>query len=64
MCERRAGLTRFINILTVREKVIVKGAELLVRCLEREGVRYIFGVPGKEIMDVSHDRRSGRHHGL
>ena len=21
------------------------GAELLVRCLEREGVRYVFGVP-------------------
>lgn len=30
----------------------MKGAELLVRCLEREGVRYIFGVPGEEIMDV------------
>lgn len=30
----------------------MKGAELLVRCLEREGVRYIFGVPGEEIMDI------------
>lgn len=30
----------------------MKSAELLVRCLEREGVRYIFGVPGEEIMDV------------
>jgi acetolactate synthase I/II/III large subunit len=30
----------------------VKAAELLVRCLENQGVRYIFGVPGEEIMDV------------
>jgi acetolactate synthase-1/2/3 large subunit len=30
----------------------VKAAELLVRCLENEGVRYIFGVPGEEIMDL------------
>src|SRR4051812_28643017 len=36
----------------MREEIIVKGAELLVRCLEREGVRYIFGVPGEEIMNV------------
>ncbi len=30
----------------------MKAAELLVRCLENEGVRYIFGVPGEEIMDL------------
>ncbi len=24
------------------------GAELLVRCLEREGVEYVFGVSGEE----------------
>ena len=29
------------------------GAELLVRCLEREGVRYVFGVPGEETLDVN-----------
>src|SRR3989442_208446 len=29
------------------------GAELLVRCLEREGVRYVFGVPGEETIDVN-----------
>jgi acetolactate synthase-1/2/3 large subunit len=28
------------------------GAELLVRCLENEGVRYIFGLPGEEIADL------------
>jgi len=30
----------------------VKAAELLIRCLEHEGVRHIFGVPGEETMDV------------
>lgn len=30
----------------------MKAAELLVRCLEREGVDYIFGVPGEEVMDL------------
>jgi acetolactate synthase-1/2/3 large subunit len=29
------------------------GAELLVRCLEGEGVRYVFGVPGEETLDVN-----------
>src|SRR4030095_6820580 len=29
------------------------GAELLVRCLQREGVRYVFGVPGEETLDVN-----------
>jgi acetolactate synthase-1/2/3 large subunit len=28
------------------------GAQLLVRCLENEGVKYIFGLPGEEILDV------------
>src|SRR5919201_3885251 len=27
-------------------------AELLVRCLENEGVRYVFGLPGEEILDL------------
>ncbi len=30
----------------------MKAAELMVRCLENEGVRYIFGVPGEEVMDI------------
>jgi acetolactate synthase-1/2/3 large subunit len=30
----------------------MKAAELLVRCLEHEGVRYVFGVPGEETLDV------------
>jgi acetolactate synthase-1/2/3 large subunit len=31
---------------------MMKGAELFVRCLENEGVEYIFGVPGEENIDV------------
>ncbi len=30
----------------------MKGAELLVRCLENEGVENIFGIPGEENIDV------------
>ncbi len=30
----------------------MKGAELFLRCLENEGVEYIFGVPGEENLDV------------
>jgi len=30
-----------------------RAADLLVRCLEAEGVRWIFGIPGEETLDVS-----------
>ena len=30
----------------------MRGAELFVRCLENEGVDYIFGIPGEENLDV------------
>ena len=30
----------------------MKAAELFVRCLENEGVQYIFGVPGEENIDI------------
>ncbi|PSL51288.1 acetolactate synthase large subunit [Salsuginibacillus halophilus] len=30
----------------------MKAAELLIRCLEHEGVQYMFGVPGEENIDV------------
>jgi len=30
----------------------VKAAELFVKCLENEGVEYIFGVPGEENVDI------------
>ncbi len=30
----------------------MKAAELFVRCLENEGVQYIFGIPGEENLDI------------
>ena len=30
----------------------MKAAELFVRCLENEGVEYIFGIPGEENIDI------------
>ncbi len=30
----------------------MKGSDLFVKCLENEGVEYIFGVPGEEILDL------------
>ncbi|MEG3640278.1 acetolactate synthase large subunit [Magnetococcus sp. PR-3] len=34
-----------------------KGADLLVKCLEEQGVEYIFGVPGEENLDFLHALR-------
>ncbi|WP_082341247.1 thiamine pyrophosphate-binding protein [Sporosarcina globispora] len=30
----------------------MKAAELLFKCLEEEGVKYIFGIPGEENIDI------------
>ena len=30
----------------------MKASDLFVRCLEQEGVEYIFGVPGEENADI------------
>lgn len=30
----------------------MKAAELFVKCLENEGVEFIFGVPGEENVDI------------
>ena len=30
---------------------MVKGADLLLSCLEEEGVEYVFGLPGEENLD-------------
>ena len=29
-------------------------AQLLVKCLEEEGVEYIFGIPGEENLEIIH----------
>ena len=34
----------------------MKAAEFFVRCLEKEGVEYIFSVPGEENMDLLYER--------
>ena len=30
-----------------------RAAELFVHCLENEGVRYVFGIPGEETLDLN-----------
>jgi acetolactate synthase I/II/III large subunit len=30
----------------------MKAADLIVQCLENEGVRYVFGLPGEEVLDI------------
>jgi acetolactate synthase-1/2/3 large subunit len=30
----------------------MKASDLIVQCLENEGVRYVFGLPGEEILDI------------
>lgn len=30
----------------------MRAADLVVRCLEKEGVRYVFGIPGEETLDL------------
>ena len=30
----------------------MKASDLFIRCLENEGVEYIFGIPGEENLDV------------
>jgi len=32
----------------------MNGADLLIKCLETEGVKYVFGVPGEENMEILH----------
>lgn len=36
----------------------VKGSDIFVRCLENEGVEYIFGVPGEENLDLLESLRT------
>src|SRR5260221_12717713 len=37
---------------TTQTKTQTSAAELMVKCLENEGVEYIFGIPGEENIDV------------
>lgn len=40
------------NTQSEDQKTTIKAAELLVKCLENEGVEYIFGIPGEENIGV------------
>ena len=35
----------------------MKASDLLVKCLENEGVEYIFGIPGEETLDLMESLR-------
>ena len=35
-----------------KEKQSSTAAEVLVKCLENEGVKYVFGIPGEENLDM------------
>jgi acetolactate synthase-1/2/3 large subunit len=32
----------------------MRGSDLFIKCLENEGVEYIFGIPGEETLDIMH----------
>jgi acetolactate synthase-1/2/3 large subunit len=36
----------------------MKASDLLVKCLEEEGVEYIYGVPGEENLDMLESMRT------
>ena len=38
----------------------MKASDLLVKALEHEGVRYVFGLPGEENLDVLESLRTSR----
>ena len=40
----------------------MKASDLLVKCLENEGVEYIFGLPGEETLDLMESLRSSTMH--
>lgn len=38
--------------MSQKKETSLSAAEVLVKCLENEGVQYIFGIPGEENLDV------------
>ena len=38
----------------------MKASDLLVKCLENEGVEYIFGLPGEETLDLMESLRNSQ----
>ena len=53
------GATIGLGVLWIgREEAGVKASDLIVRCLEAEGVKYIFSVPGEENLDLLESLRT------
>ena len=52
--QRKPSSINFALSQAVKEAISVRGnaAEALIRCLESEGVTYVFGVPGEETLDL------------
>jgi acetolactate synthase-1/2/3 large subunit len=46
-------MCRMAASLTAGEEQAMKAAQLMVRCLENEEVRYVFGIPGEETLDLN-----------
>lgn len=40
------------SLSVMRKGIPMKAAELLVRCLENEGVQFVFGLPGEETLEL------------
>jgi len=38
--------------ISVKDNNLMNTADLLIKCLEQEGVEYIFGIPGEETLDL------------
>jgi len=49
-CANTTSSGRVIRLLT--SDLQMKASDLLVQCLENEGVEYVFGVPGEEMLDL------------
>lgn len=47
--------------MKTRKKIMINGAELLVACLKKHGVKYIFGIPGAAVMSLMEALRRQRH---
>src|SRR3712207_7940689 len=58
----RSGPIAYVSPTHGRDKSCAmserKASDLFVECLEAEGVKYVFGIPGEETLDL--DRKSTR----
>lgn len=52
------NLTTLAGTMQVTYLIAMKASDLFVRCLESEGVEYIFGIPGEENLDLLESLRN------